>query len=94
MELVESISLKIGWLELNQEEFMKLQPGTILFIAHRDLESITVDKETQHQKDKMTPEIATLIYNGLWYSNQMRAINAYIQETQKKCYGNSSFKTL
>jgi argininosuccinate synthase len=57
--------------------------GTILHLAHRDLESITLDRDTQHQKDDLSGEFARLIYNGHWFSNKMKAMRAYIAETQK-----------
>lgn len=57
--------------------------GTILHIAHRDLESITLDRDTQHQKDDLSGEFARLIYNGHWFSNKMKAMRAYISETQR-----------
>ncbi len=61
--------------------------GTILHIAHRDLESITIDRDTQHQKDDLSNEFARLIYNGHWFSNKMKAMRAYISETQKRVTG-------
>ncbi|MCB1179843.1 MAG: argininosuccinate synthase [Leptospiraceae bacterium] len=57
--------------------------GTILHIAHRDLESITIDRDTQHHKDAFSTEFAKLIYNGLWFSPQMKAMMTYIDETQR-----------
>ncbi|BDA77148.1 argininosuccinate synthase [Leptospira kobayashii] len=57
--------------------------GTILHIAHRDLESITLDRDTQHKKDELSQEFARYIYNGQWYSNQMNALRAYIDYTQQ-----------
>lgn len=56
--------------------------GTILHLAHRDLESITLDRETQHKKDELSMEFARIIYNGQWYSNQMNALRTYIDFTQ------------
>ena len=53
--------------ELNQEGFMKLRV-TLLIIAHRAIESITLDKKTMHEKDEIMPKYAELIYNGFWYS--------------------------
>jgi len=61
--------------------------GTILHIAHRDLESITIDRDTQHKKDELSHEFARYIYNGQWYSNQMNAMRAYIDFTQSVVSG-------
>lgn len=66
--------------------------GTILFHAHRDLESITIDRETQHQKDALTIDFAKLIYNGMWFSPQMKAIRAYIDDTQQYVSGTVKVK--
>ncbi|MBN2039835.1 MAG: argininosuccinate synthase [Spirochaetes bacterium] len=61
--------------------------GTVLIMAHRDLESITLDKDTQHLKDKLASEYATLVYNGLWFSKKREAMDAFINETQKNVSG-------
>ncbi|XDD42862.1 argininosuccinate synthase [Leptospira sp. WS60.C2] len=66
--------------------------GTILHIAHRDLESITLDRDTQHKKDELSQEFARYIYNGQWYSNQMNALRAYIDYTQKYVNGTVRIK--
>lgn len=61
--------------------------GTILIKAHRDLESITLDRDTQHLKDKLASEYATLVYNGLWFSKKRESLAAFIEETQKNVTG-------
>ncbi|MCB1157714.1 MAG: argininosuccinate synthase [Leptospiraceae bacterium] len=61
--------------------------GTILHIAHRDLESITIDRDTQHEKDALSLEFAKLVYNGLWYCTRMDALKSYIAETQRYVTG-------
>lgn len=66
--------------------------GTILHIAHRDLESITLDRDTQHKKDELSIEFAKYIYNGQWYSNQMNALRAYIDYTQLSVQGTVRIK--
>lgn len=66
--------------------------GTILHIAHRDLESITLDRDTQHKKDELSIEFAKYIYNGQWYSNQMNALRAYIDHTQISVNGTVRIK--
>ena len=42
--------------------------GTLLMVAHRAIESVTLDKQTMHKKDGVMPKYAELIYNGFWYS--------------------------
>lgn len=57
--------------------------GTVLLAAHRDLESITLDRETQHLKDSLAGEYATLVYNGQWFTKKREALDALINETQR-----------
>ncbi|EKR92429.1 argininosuccinate synthase [Leptospira santarosai] len=66
--------------------------GTVLFLAHRDLESITIDRDTQHHKDKLSIEFAELIYNGHWFSSRMKAVRAFITETQRYVTGTVKVK--
>jgi len=61
--------------------------GTILFNAHRDLETITLDKEVQYHKQKMAIEIGRFIYNGLWFSPEMEFLMAAIEHSQKSVNG-------
>ncbi len=61
--------------------------GTVLHIAHRDLEALTLDKETQHLKDKLAIDYATLVYNGLWFTRKREALDAFINESQKNVTG-------
>ncbi len=66
--------------------------GTVLLMAHRDLESITLDRDTQHLKDRLAPEYATLIYNGLWFSKKRESLDAFFTETQKNVTGTVRMK--
>ncbi len=61
--------------------------GTVLHIAHRDLESITLDRETQHLKDKLAHEYAEIVYYGLWFTKKRESLDAFIDETQKNVTG-------
>lgn len=61
--------------------------GTVLITAHRDLESITLDRDTQHLKDRLANEYATLVYNGLWFTRKREALDALISTTQKNVTG-------
>lgn len=61
--------------------------GTVLLKAHRDLESITLDRDTQHLKDRLAGEYATLVYNGLWFTKKRESLDAFINETQKYVTG-------
>jgi len=66
----------IGRVDLVENRFIGIKSrgiyetpgGTLLMIAHRAMESVTLDKETMHKKDAVMPKYAELIYNGFWYS--------------------------
>ncbi|MCH8203900.1 MAG: argininosuccinate synthase [Candidatus Hydrogenedentes bacterium] len=61
--------------------------GTVLYVAHRGVESITMDREVMHQRDQLSPKIAQLIYNGFWYSPEMAALMAYVDASQEDVTG-------
>ncbi|MHC1604795.1 MAG: argininosuccinate synthase [Candidatus Methanofastidiosia archaeon] len=61
--------------------------GTILLNAHKDLESITLDKEVLHLKEWMSLVIGRLIYNGLWFSPEMEFLMKSIEHSQKSVNG-------
>ena len=61
--------------------------GTILHVAHRAMESITMDREVMHIRDSLIPKFSQLIYNGFWFSPEMDVLRALIEETQKDVTG-------
>lgn len=61
--------------------------GSILFKAHNDLESITLDKEVMHLKELFSPLIAKLIYNGFWFSPEMEFLMAAVNKSQENVSG-------
>jgi argininosuccinate synthase len=61
--------------------------GTLLHAAHRAVESITMDLEVMHERDKLTPRIAEVIYNGLWFSPEMDALRGFVDATQQNVTG-------
>ncbi len=66
--------------------------GTILLKAHRAIESITLDREEAHEKDKLMPKYAELIYNGFWFSPEREMIQAAIDQTQRNVCGTVRLK--
>ncbi len=66
--------------------------GTILLKAHRAIESITLDREEAHEKDKMMPKYAELIYNGFWFSPERQMMQAAIDRTQQNVSGTVRLK--
>jgi len=66
--------------------------GTILYEAHRILESIVLDKETYHYKQQVALKYADLVYNGQWFTPLRNALDAFVTQTQKKVAGKVSLK--
>ncbi len=66
--------------------------GTILHVAHRAVESITMDREVMHFRDGLIPRFAELVYYGYWYSPEMEVLQRAIDETQKAVTGTARLK--
>ncbi len=61
--------------------------GAILHFAHRQIESLTMDREVMHLRDSLIPKYAELVYNGFWYAPERLAIQALVSESQKNVSG-------
>jgi len=61
--------------------------GTILHIAHRDIEGLTMDREVMHLRDMLIPKFAELIYYGFWYSPEMEFLKAAFDKSQEHVSG-------
>ena len=66
--------------------------GTILYHAHRAIESITLDKEAAHMKESISSKYAELIYNGYWFSPEREMMQALIDQSQKNVEGKVRLK--
>ena len=66
--------------------------GTILHFAHRQMESITMDREVMHIRDSLIPKYSELVYNGFWFSPEREALQALVTETQDKVTGRVRLK--
>ncbi len=66
--------------------------GTVLHIAHRALESITLDREVMHIRDSLIPKYAQLVYNGFWFSPERAMLQAAIDEAQRDVTGTVRLK--
>lgn len=66
--------------------------GTVLWAAHRALESITMDREVMFMRDSMIPKYAQLAYNGFWYAPEMKTLQTYIDATQENVTGTARIK--
>ena len=66
--------------------------GTVLWAAHRAVESLTVDREVMLLRDGLTPKIAQLMYNGFWYAPEMEVLQKFVDESQKDVTGTARMK--
>ncbi len=66
--------------------------GTILYAAHRAMESVTLDKETMHKKERIMPLYAELVYNGYWFSKKRINLQKIIDKNKNKVNGAISLK--
>ena len=90
----------IGRLDLVENRFVGMKSrgmyetpgGTILHLAHRGIEQITLDRGAAHLKDKLMPEYAELIYNGFWFSPEREMLQAAIDHSQHHVTGTVRLK--
>ena len=66
--------------------------GTILYHAHEVLETICLDKETQHYKAGLAQKYADIVYNGQWYTPLREAMDAFVDKTQETVNGDVKLK--
>ena len=66
--------------------------GTILHVAHKALESITMDREVMRLRDSLIPKISELIYYGFWFSPEMEMLAAAVRQSQKDVSGTVRLK--
>ncbi len=85
----------IGRLDLVENRFVGMKSrgvyetpgGTILRIAHRDLETITLDREVMAIRDSLVPSYSRLVYNGFWFSPEMQLLQRTMDEAQTPVNG-------
>jgi argininosuccinate synthase len=90
----------IGRLDLVENRFVGMKSrgmyetpgGTILLVAHRGIESITLDRGAAHLKDELMPRYAELIYNGFWFSPEREMLQALIDKSQEAVTGSVRLK--
>ncbi|MBE6669080.1 MAG: argininosuccinate synthase [Ruminococcaceae bacterium] len=66
--------------------------GTILYRAHKVLETICLDKETQHYKELVGVKFAELVYNGQWFTMLRESLSAFVDKTQETVTGDVTLK--
>ena len=90
----------IGRVDLVENRFIGIKSrgvyetpgGTLLMVAHRAMESVTLNKETMHKKDNIMPKYAELIYNGYWYSKARFKLQKIIDLKRNKVNGSVKLK--
>jgi len=90
----------IGRLDMVENRFVGMKSrgvyetpgGTILRAAHRDLESITMDREVMRIRDSLVPRYSELIYNGFWFSPERELLQKTMDETQHTVNGTVRLK--
>lgn len=90
----------IGRLDLVENRFVGMKSrgmyetpgGTILLVAHRGIELITLDRGAAHLKDELMPKYAELIYNGFWFSPEREMLQALIDKSQEAVTGRVMLK--
>ena len=90
----------IGRLDLLENRFVGMKSrgiyetpgGTILHMAHRGIEQVTLDRGAAHLKDEIMPRYAELIYNGFWFSPERQMLQALIDKSQENVEGTVRLK--
>jgi argininosuccinate synthase len=90
----------IGRVDLVENRFVGMKSrgvyetpgGTILHYAHRQVESLTMDREVMHLRDSLIPKYAELVYYGFWFSPEREALQAFVTESQKNVTGTVRLK--
>ncbi len=90
----------IGRLDLVENRFVGMKSrgmyetpgGTIMHLAHRAIEQLTLDRGAAHMKDAIMPRYAELIYNGFWFSPEREMLQAAIDHSQKSVTGTVRLK--
>jgi len=90
----------IGRVDLVENRFVGMKSrgvyetpgGTILMQGHRQVESLTMDREVMHLRDGLIPKYAELVYNGFWFAPEREALQALIDESQKRVTGTVKLK--
>ncbi len=90
----------IGRVDLVENRFVGMKSrgvyetpgGTILMQAHRQVESLTMDREVMHLRDGLIPKYAELVYNGFWFAPEREALQALVDESQKRVTGTVKLK--
>jgi argininosuccinate synthase len=100
VELVETLNHRagahgVGRLDLLENRLIGMKSrgvyetpaGTVLHVAHREIERLVLDRDTLHFKQSVSVRYAQLIYDGLWFSRLREALAAFVQDTEREVSG-------
>ena len=100
LEIVETLNKiggrnGIGRIDMVENRFVGMKsrgvyeaPGmTVLYDAHRYIEQLTMDRDLMHLRDRLSPEVAEMVYYGFWYHRKLDALLAFNKEAQKDVNG-------
>jgi argininosuccinate synthase len=90
----------IGRVDLVENRFVGMKSrgiyetpgGTILYVAHRAIESLTLDREAMHLRDSLMPRYAELVYYGFWFSPEREMLQALVDKSQEQVEGEVTLK--
>ncbi len=90
----------VGRIDMVENRFVGLKSrgvyetpgGTLLHVAHRAIESVTLDREVMHERDRLSPRFAELIYNGFWFSPELATVRAALEASQANATGEVRLK--
>ncbi len=90
----------VGRIDMVENRFVGMKsrgvyetPGaSVLMLAHRAVESVTMDREVMHLRDGLIPKFAELVYYGFWYSPEMKVLQTFVEATQKNVTGTARVK--
>ncbi|NUQ02066.1 MAG: argininosuccinate synthase, partial [Armatimonadetes bacterium] len=77
---------------IKSREIYECPAGTVLYLAHRDLEHLTLDKDTLEYKRLIAQRYAQLVYNGLWHGSLREHLDAFVTSTQRNVSGSVRVK--
>ena len=105
MQLVETLNIiggrhGVGRVDMVENRLVGMKsrgvyecPGaTLLYAAHRELESLVLDRDTLHAKLVLAPKMGEMIYNGLWFTPLREAISAFVTRRSRKVTGSVRLK--
>lgn len=77
---------------IKSREIYEVPAAEVILVAHEDLESLTLERDTFHYKKKVEQDISELIYYGKWYSPLLESLFAFVERTQKPVTGEVTLK--